>query len=334
MLDTTTEISTQPNVPLVADGIEQLSPEALRQRVRDYAAAHAVSLRSIGVLCQVAGESTFTAWVSGKYKGDNEAIDKKVRIWLRHEDQVSRQKAVLPVDVKFAQTPTAVKFLTALEYAQALPDIIVISGGAGVGKTSAIHHYRDTRPNVWVLTAEPLLSSHSKMMEYLREVLGIPETGRHKVSRAVAQKLQGTQGLIIIDEAQHLTPKCMDQMRSVFDRAGVGLALVGNEEVWARIDGGGHKAGYSQVFSRVGMRVTVARPTTKDIEVLLDAAEVVGAAPRAVLRTLGQKPGGLRGMVKTLRAGRLAASGAGQELTDEHVIAAWSRRMGAQDGVL
>jgi DNA transposition AAA+ family ATPase len=333
MLDTTTEIHEQTTVPLAPDGFEQMDGDALRQRVRDYAAAHAVSLKSIGTLCGVAGESTFSAWVSGKYKGDNDGVEKKVRIWLRNEDQVSRQRAILPADIKFAQTPTAVKFLTALEYAQALPDIVVISGGSGVSKTSAVEHYAETRPNVWLLTAEPLLSSHSKMMEYLREQLGIPETGRHKVSRAVAQKLRGTRGLIILDEAQHLTPKCLDQMRSVYDRAHIGLAIVGNEDVWGRIDGGGNSK-YAQVFSRVGMRVTVARPTAKDIDVLLDTAGVTGVKNRAILKTIGQMPGGLRGIVKTLRAAQTAAGGAKQELSEEHLTWAWNRRTGRQDGGL
>lgn len=334
MLDNIEEVHKDAKLPIAASSVEQLDADALRQRVRDYSAANGTSLRSIGLLCGVTGESTFTAWVSSKYKGNNEGIDEKVRIWLRSEEQLSHQRLILPAEVKFAATPTAIKFINVLEYAQAMPDIVVISGGAGVGKTKAVKRYQETRPNVWVLTAEPSLSSHSKMMEYLREVLSIPVTAKHQISRAVAAKLLDTQGLVVVDEAQHLTPKCIDQLRSVFDRAGVGLALVGNEEVWSRIDGGGRKTEYAQLYSRVGMRVTVTRPSMKDIDVLLDAAEISGTKQRSVLRTIGQKPGALRGMMKTLRTARLAAAGAKQELSEEHVAAAWNRRMGTQEVVL
>lgn len=63
-----------------------------------------------------------------------------------------------------------------------------------------------------------------------------------KRSRATSSRLKGTQGLLIVDEAQHLSAGAIDQLRAVHDRAEVGLALLGNEEVWSRIDGGGRKA--------------------------------------------------------------------------------------------
>jgi DNA transposition AAA+ family ATPase len=294
-------------------------------------AANSTSYKSVSLLVGV-GESTFTAWLGNKYRGDNDKIDEKVAIWLKNEASITRQKKVLPADIKFAPTRSAQKFLAVLEHAQALPDVVVIAGGAGVGKSTACLQYKATHPNVWILTAEPSISSAYAMLEYLRETLGIPEVAPHKVSRAITIKLTGTQGLVIIDEAQHLAPKTIDQMRCVYDRAGIGLALVGNEEVWSRIDGGGRKADMAQLFSRVGMRITVARPTKKDIEAMLDASDIADAKQRLTLQTIAGKPGALRGMAKTLRIARMLALGADQPLSEEHIRAAYSRLSGGEDG--
>lgn len=302
----------------------------LRQAVRDYVAANSTSYKSIATVAGV-GESTFTAWLGNKYRGKNELIDEKVRIWLQSEKSFARQKSAMPADVAFVHTRSAKKIIATLEHAQAMPDIVVVSGGAGIGKSSSCAQYKATHPNVFLLTAEPSLSSSYAMMEYLRETLSIPETAPFRVSRAITLKLQNSQALIIIDEAQHLKPEAIDQLRSVHDRAQVGMAFVGNEEVWKQIDGGGRNAKMAQIFSRVGMRVSVARSTPKDIDAMLDASGIDDEDSRKVLKFVASKPGALRGMVKTLRVARMLAMGAEQELNKAHLEAAYTRLSGGQE---
>lgn len=303
---------------------DENDPDALRRRVRQYAEANSCSIKSVGLLCGVNGESTFQAWLGGKYRGNNESIEEKVRIWARNERHVVRKKSSVPDALRFVQTRAAKKFLNTLEHAQVLADIVVITGGAGVGKTSAILEYKATHPNVWHLTAEPLVSGAFAMIEYLRETLGVPQTAPHKLSRAISLKVAGTQGLIIIDEAQHLETKAIDQLRSINDRCGIGIAFVGNEEVWSRIDGGGRKAEFAQLFSRVGMRVNVPRASAKDIEALLDGNEVIEPGQRKQLKYIASLPGALRAMGKTLRDARMMASGAQEELTEKHIESAFN----------
>jgi DNA transposition AAA+ family ATPase len=328
MLDKTTtsldEAFPVPEAASLPEGVD------LRQAVRDYVAANSSSYKAISQVAGV-GESTFTAWLGGKYRGDNQKIDEKVRTWLTSEQSFARHKAAMPADVAFVHTRTAKKILATFEHAQAMPDLVVVSGGAGVGKSSACAHYKATHPNVFVLTAEPSLSSSYAMMEYLREALSIPETASYRVSRAITLKLKNSQALIIIDEAQHLKPEAIDQLRSVHDRAEVGMALVGNEEVWKQIDGGGRNAKFAQIFSRVGMRVSVARSTQKDIEAMLDASDIADEEQRKVLKFVAGKPGALRGMVKTLRVARMLAMGAEEALSKAHLEAAYTRLSGGQE---
>src|ERR1035437_1267786 len=52
----------------------------------------------------------------------------------------------------------------------------------------------------------------------------------------------GTGGLLVIDEAQHLSVAALDQIRSIHDATDLGIALVGNQQVYARLTGGNRAA--------------------------------------------------------------------------------------------
>ena len=313
-----------------AEDIDAMDGERLRMFTRSHSTMNSTSYASIAKAAEI-GESTFAAWINGKYKGNNENVEEKIRIWARSQKSFARQKTSLPVETGFVLTRTARKFLAAFEHAQAMPDLAVIIGGAGVGKTSACHQYKTTHPNVWHLTAEPLVASSYAVMAYLRETLGLPEMPAYRLTRAITAKVMNTQGLIIVDEAQHLTTPALDQLRTIHDKAGVGLVFMGNEEVWRRIDGGGRRAQFAQLHSRVGMRVNAPRPLAKDIEEILDASEISDAKQRAVLKTIAGKPGALRALAKTLRVARMVALGAGESMTDEHITSAWNRLSGDTD---
>ena len=302
----------------------EIDQDQIRDAVRAVQATERKSTASVARLVGV-GESTLAAWMAGKYSGRSEDVAAKVKTWLDARPAQARTQATMRTATAFAQTPTADAFLAALEHAQFVPDLVVIAGGAGVGKTTCCRQYERTHRNVWVLTGEPALATGFAMLERLCGTLGVLEYSPAGRSREITRRLAGSGGLLIIDEAQHLSTAAIEQLRSFHDVAGVGLALVGNEAVYSRIDGGGRRAEFAQLFSRVGMRVKRNRPLGRDIEVLLDSNEVEDDGVRKLLRAIGSKPGALRGMIKTLRVARMMAQAAEEALAAEHVRAAWSR---------
>jgi hypothetical protein len=302
---------------------EGLDHDAIRLALRTEMAASgrtgADSAKLIGL-----GGSTLLAWINGKYGGNNDVVSRKVKTWLESRTAQARVQST-QIQVCFTATPTALAFVAALEVAQFAPDLVVLAGGAGVGKTTTCRHYARTHRNVWYLTAEPAVSSGFAVLERLCATLGVRESSPAARSQGLAQKMLGSSGLIIVDEAQHLKTDAVEQLRSLHDVAGVGLALVGNEQVYGRIDGGGRRAEFAQLFSRVGMRVRRPKPYREDIEALLDANDVTGDAERRLLKVIAGKPGALRGMVKTLRVARMLAQADEQPFGASHVRAAWSR---------
>lgn len=266
---------------------------------------------------------TFTLWRTGKYAGDNGRIDEKMRQFLETRAARQRARLVLPRAPGFIETRTAEAFVAALEYAQMACDIAVITGAAGVGKTVACKHYAATRSNVWMMTAEPLMAGANRMMAELAEVIGLAAAPSPKRARGVVARLRDTGGLIIVDEAQHLASAALDQLRSVHDKAGVGLAIVGNHAVHQRLESDGRGHQLAQIFSRVGMRILRNAPLGADIDGLLDAWKVDGAEERRLLRTIARRPGALRGMTKALRVAHMLAGG--EPIQASHITTAWSR---------
>lgn len=272
---------------------------------------------------------TFTSWLSGKYEGRNDDKTRLAKIWL--ESRAERRHALLTVPTLpgFQPTPTATRIITALHFAQIMPDIAVIAGGAGIGKTTTAHQYQTTHPNVWIATMEPGGASANAMMRELTTVLGIVEKSATELSRAIGKKVAGAGGLLIVDEAQHLSAAAIEQLRTFHDKYGVGVALLGNESVYGRI-GDKRKPEFAQVLSRIGDRITQARPRDADINMLIAAWGVTEKDEIGFLKVVARKPGSLRGLTKCLQRASMLAAGEGKPRDIRHIRTAFQRLEDAQ----
>lgn len=267
---------------------------------------------------------TFTSWLGGTYKGNNERIAASVRVWLDARKTRARTQATLPTAPGFQPLPTAQRIIDVLTFAQVGPDFAVVAGGAGIGKTTAAEHYRENNPNVWMMTVEPCTCRTNVMLNELCEVIGISEKSQAKLSHAIARKVRGTGGLIIVDEGQHLETRAFDQLRSIHDRCGIGVAVLGNETVYARLEGEGRKPAFAQLFSRVGRRVVQSRPKAADVCQLIGAWGVTAADEKRLLQAIARKPGALRAITKTMRLAGVLAAGAEEPRGARHIKDAWA----------
>lgn len=108
----------------------------------------------------------------------------------------------------------------------------------------------------------------SGVNDLLCEQIGIREKSARRIYMEMIGRLKGSGRLIVIDEAQHLTKKTLEHIRSIADEAGIGVCLVGNEEVFSRLKGSG-KADFAQIFSRVAIRRAVFTATVKEAGIAL-----------------------------------------------------------------
>lgn len=273
------------------------------------------------------GASGINQWIAGKYAGDNAALEAMLRRWLiaRHErQQVMRD---LPTAPDYAPTPTGETILRALKFAQFGADVVVIYGAAGVGKTSAVNHYAATMPSVFIATMTPAASGVVPALEEIAHAVGADVTagGGARLHRSIIARLRATNGLLVVDEAQHLTPAALDQVRAMHDAAGIGLALVGNEFVYTRMTGGTRAAAFDRLYSRIGKRVKIAGATVDDADVIADAWGITDRDSRAMLAKTAREAGALRSVTKVLR---MAFAGARRRPSAADLVGAWRELCG------
>lgn len=277
--------------------------------------------------------TTISQWLSGTYPGDMAAVEAKVARWI---DTTAAQRATqdsLPVAPTYVATPSAEKVIGALRYAQVAGDIAVVYGGAGLGKTTGITRYATAAPNVWVATMTPASASVVTALEEIADAVGLGGHnggGAAKLHRGIVRRMTNTNGLLVIDEAQHLSTAALDQIRSIHDATGIGIAFVGNEQVYARMTGGNRAAYLDRLFSRIGKKVRLLRTTEADIHKLIEAWGIEEKACRTQLVEIALKPGGLRGLTKVLRLASMYAAAQNRSLCCDDVRAAWRELGGAE----
>lgn len=273
------------------------------------------------------GKARLSQWINGVYAGNVEAVEADIRRWLDSRQEAAALDSSMPEAPAWVQTPTAAAVLSALSFSQMAEAVSVIYGGAGVGKTTAIAHYQKRAPNVWVVTATPAVSAPGPILTRIAQALGLRTTGAvHVLEANIIERIRETRGLLVIDEAQHLTHRALDAVRSIHDAAGVGLALVGNEIVYSQLTGGSSRSvGFAQLFSRIAKRVRLSRAKDADINALLDAWKIDDKEARTLCLGIGKRPGALRGLSQTLRlASMFSASAGAARLGAEHIRDAWA----------
>lgn len=266
-----------------------------------------------------------SSWLKGTYPGDNCAVEEKLRVWLDSRARRTLANLTMPAAPAWIETPSARRILSVLTFAQMAGDLGCIYGAAGLGKTATLRAYSGMNPNCWIVTMSPAHGGVAAALEEIAETIGLRGfPGRSaRLQRELVRRLTGTGGLLVIDEAQHLNMRGLEAIRAIHDATDVGLVLCGNEAVFARLTGGSREATFAQLFSRLGKRLRLTKPTAGDIEALADHYSVTGQEERRLLAEIAGKPGALRGVVKTLRLASVFAAGKGQPLGVEHLRSAW-----------
>ncbi|NCP19042.1 MAG: AAA family ATPase [Erythrobacter sp.] len=266
-------------------------------------------------------------FANGNYAGPEDRFVEAIRRYRLMIVSQAEMQIAAPVAPTFYETETSRQLMVILRHAQR-GRIVYAAMGAGCGKTKTAKHFRDLIPNVFLVTIAPSTAGLASMQ---REVLfKLGEKVVHGSSQTLSRRIKDffevtPNGLLIIDEAQHLTTRAIEEIRSWHDESGVGVALLGNEHVQQTLDGGARAATFAQIFSRVGMRLVRSKPLAGDIEAFLDAWAVSDTAARKELGRIAALPGALRTATFVLELAITLASAEKKPLALAHVQNAWAQ---------
>lgn len=246
---------------------------------------------------------------------------------MKNVEETSNTPEPIPeyIEPEWVDTPTSAKITMGLMYAQTTPTITMIFGGAGLGKTYAARRYQEEKgnrqnntggirprtPAVYMVTAHPGMGTVASALCAINEAMG--HSGDAYRNDAMARQILRSLDpgdLLIIDEAQHLDIKALDQIRHFHDVGGVGVAYLGNEEINTRINGRGKQAAFlGPLSSRVGMKLPIPHPTEGDVLAIVGAWKIEGKKETDYALRIGLSSVGLRGLTQVLRQSALIAKG-------------------------
>lgn len=290
---------------------------AARDLTPDQVREHLVSMVDAGLdLRRVAVETGIAVYaLQALATGDlREPVCRKAGRWIREQ-----QDAAANLDPGFVETPSAKKMIRALEIARNEPSIALIHGGVGIGKTEAAKHYFWKTNGGHALNHDlnsifvSLISSPTTSSTLLKMVSGNKESTDHSISlMGTIRESLGDAPLIIIDEAQFLSADAKHTARAFYDQLKCGVALLGNDEFITELRGSKKMRGFPEILSRagIGADVHIPVPTEQDIDSILLAWGVTGSKERAEAIEIGTSRGGLRRLVKVLKASKPLAEGA------------------------
>lgn len=278
--------------------------DKLKQHIESTGISQAQVARQLGV-----SPSALSSYLKGDYKGNSEAIDEAVKNWFVGLDYKKQVFVEAPI---FIETATAKQIWTTLNFAKILGTFSIVYGASGVGKTKAAQEFKRNNFNVWLITASPARSTLSEVLYEMALELNINDAPRRKakLSRLIAKKLNGTNGLMIIDEADHLPYDALEEIRIIQEETGVGIVLIGNDRVYNRLRGGANQQHeFARLWSRVAKKVSIQKSKKADVKAVATAwnLDISDTDLMTTLYAIGASSGGLRALTQYLRLAGMTA---------------------------
>lgn len=282
----------------------------LQERVTRYIEENGLSQAKAAPKMGVS-QTALSQWRNSKYDNGNiEELESKLSEFFRLEDE---KNTVIEKSLPFRNLkdyiPTSISedVYKLIQYCHFEKGMVVVHGDAGIGKTKGAEKYARENPTSTIyIQATPSSGTLSCILKLLARALRIPES-RSKLDLMldIRDKLESSNKIIIIDEAQHLKYAALEEIRTLSDpntitgQAGTGIVLIGNTEVYDRMVGK-QEARFAQQFSRIRMNrhYSTSKVTFEDIEILFPTLkERKMKKELTFLHGISQSKWGIRGAV-------------------------------------
>ena len=273
------------------------------------------------------GQGTLSLWMGGEYRGNVAAVTSRVRRWIETQRQ-SRAKGLGDAGLdRHVGLGVTAEIAGALALAQAMGDIVCIHGPSGAGKSTALERYCATHSAAYYVQMSGAVRSHAGMLGKIAVAVDATAAAASAIAAetAIVEQLKGRGALLVADEAHHLLPSLLDELRCLRDLSGAGLVLAGDHELWDTLAKGQHRNRCKQIVGRIAARVALDAPVDEDV--LLLAASVLGREPTDAEANIviekAAEPGGMHALRRMFARAWLGARADGRgAITHEDLVQA------------
>ena len=208
--------------------------------------------------------ATLNLWVNNNYKGNIKKIDDAVTNFM----EIAKLRKGR-IHIEFIKTSVVEDVFDIARTCHIENEIGVCYGSAGIGKTFAVKRYALENTDVILVEAD-LGYTPKVLFSEIHKKLGFDGCGSiHGMFLDIIDKLKASGRLIIVDEAEHLPYKSLELLRRIYDKANVGILLVGMPRLIMNLKG--EKRQYAQLYSRVGIATRLNPLTESDKKAIISS---------------------------------------------------------------
>ncbi len=263
--------------------------------------------------------SVISQYFKGDYAGNVDNVEVKILDFL---SRVELREGLLAVP--YVETSTAKRITDLVKLVHLRRTLGLIYGPAGVGKTWALRDYERRTPSAGYIACTPALCSPKAITLEMLTRININRQGTLLALQGeLINKLRGTDYIYILDEAQELSPRALEQVRAIHDATGISIMFSGTLMLYNNFTYQSDKV-LAQLYSRVGARRLISEKIPDEDIAAIVSAMIGNKKPiiRELVKRAEHTGGGIRLVVNQLQNAWQMAVVSGDELTLEHVKAA------------
>lgn len=205
--------------------------------VNDLKQAHVA--RSLGL-----SPAVISQWLKGEYKGDNETLEKKISQFMANFN-IKR----VEVQEEIVKTRDLVSAHFVMDEAVVGREMAVLYGNPGTGKSVAVKEWVKEHPEAILIEVIPGMRVKSLLQEIARK-LGIDANAKaEELVVQISKEFKRRDGVLVIDEAEHLSVTALENVRRIWDFSRVPIILVGTYGLIKNLKG--NRGELLQLYSRI-----------------------------------------------------------------------------------
>lgn len=205
--------------------------------VNDLKQAHVA--RSLGL-----SPAVISTWLKGEYRGDNESLERKISQFMANFN-IKR----VEVQEEIVKTRDLVSAHFVMDEAVVGREMAVLYGNPGTGKSVAVKEWVKEHPEAILIEVIPGMRVKSLLQEIARK-LGIDANAKaEELVVQISKEFKRRDGVLVIDEAEHLSVTALENIRRIWDFSRVPVILVGTYGLIKNLKG--NRGELLQLYSRI-----------------------------------------------------------------------------------